>query len=693
MSLVLPTRPPPRILLLEDSDIDAELIGIHLERAPLHCELLRATRRHEFEQALDHGPVDLVLADYSLPDFDGLAALDLVRERQPQVPFVFVSGIGGEELATNALRRGATDYVMKRNLSRLAGSITRALAEARERAERQRVETALQESEANVRLAVDAAQLGLWQYDGDTAEFAWDERCQRMLDAVGRHQMPLAEFLGHVLPEDREALHAALERTLRGTVATDGDATALVHECRLTGPAGSPRWVVMRGQKRGATAGGRPRLTGLLQDVSEQHRLQAALREANVELEARVAERTRELTAEIAERSRVEDTLRQMQRLEAIGQLTSGVAHDFNNLLMVVISNISLISRLLEPQAGLDPRVPMRLASMRDAAKRGATLTRQLLAFSRRQRLEPQAVDFNEIVLGMRDLLQTTIGGAVHLQTELADGLWRAMVDPTQLELIILNLAINARDAMEVGGSLRVRTANVTLAQPPGRPEEPEPGDYVSLSVIDTGTGMSEEVLSKAFEPFFTTKEVGKGSGLGLAQAYGFAKQSGGGVRIDTQVGQGTAVHVFMPRARVTEDAQAAPPPPLLPEPLPPGRGKAGPSVLVVDDDHAVREATTSLLQLHGFQVTETSDGEAALALAAERDDFELVVADFAMPRMNGAELARGLRKVRPQLPVVFMTGYSDLGALEDVPEEYVLQKPIDDNALVARLSLLLDKR
>ncbi|MES1163152.1 MAG: response regulator, partial [Rhizobacter sp.] len=314
------------------------------------------------------------------------------------------------------------------------------------------------------------------------------------------------------------------------------------------------------------------------------------------------------------------------------------------------------------------------------------TLTRQLLAFSRRQRLEPQAVDFNEIVLGMRDLLQTTIGGSVHLQNELAEGLWHAMVDPTQLELIILNLAINARDAMEVGGSLRVRTANVTLQHPPARPEEPEPGDYVSLSVIDTGTGMTAEVLDKAFEPFFTTKEVGKGSGLGLAQAYGFAKQSGGGVRIDTRPGQGTSVHVFMPRARPGAQPASVPLHCAEPEPTPYGRAKAGPSVLVVDDDHAVREATTSLLQLHGFRVTETADGAAALALAAQRDDFELVVADFAMPRMNGAELARGLHKLRPRLPVVFMTGYSDLGALEDVPEEYVLQKPIDDSELVARL-------
>jgi CheY-like chemotaxis protein len=353
-----------------------------------------------------------------------------------------------------------------------------------------------------------------------------------------------------------------------------------------------------------------------------------------------------------------------------------------------VLSNIALIERLLGQQGGLEPRVATRLDSMRDAANRGATLTRQLLAFSRRQRLEPQTVDFNEIVTGMRDLLQTTLGGSVNLQTALADDLWPALVDPTQIEMVVLNLAINARDAMEVGGNLTVQTANVTLRDPPARPEEPEPGDYVVLGVADTGTGMSAEVLAKAFEPFFTTKDVGKGSGLGLAQVYGFAKQSGGGVRIETAAGRGTTIHVYLPRAAAAKPAAAqpaaAPTAPASP------RKRAPRRLLLVDDDEGVREATAALLGLHGFEIAEAADGLAALACVRAQPEIEAVLADFAMPRMNGAELARQLRELRPDLPVLFMTGFAELGALDDVPEDFVLSKPIAEADLVARLGRLL---
>jgi signal transduction histidine kinase len=425
-----------------------------------------------------------------------------------------------------------------------------------------------------------------------------------------------------------------------------------------------------------------------VRDVTEQRALQQALRDANQELELRVAERTRELTAEIRERGKVEDTLRQMQRLEAVGQLTSGVAHDFNNLLTIVLNNLTLVDRLLAQKGTIEPRVSDRLAAMRTAANRGATLTRQLLAFSRRQRLEPQTVNFNEIISGMRDLLQTTLGGSVNLQTELADDLWPALADPTQIEMVVLNLAINARDAMEVGGSLEVQTANRTLVEPPSRPEAPEPGDYVVLSVTDTGSGMSDEVLAKAFEPFFTTKEIGKGSGLGLAQVFGFAKQSGGGARIETRAGHGTSVHVYLPRSDGRRaDAVASATVAAVPSPARFGSTRA---LLLVDDDDGVREATAALLSLHGFRIIEAADGASALAQARARDDIDAVIADFAMPRMNGAELARQLRTLRPDLPVLFMTGFAELGALDDVPEDFVLQKPIAENELVARLDRLL---
>jgi signal transduction histidine kinase len=280
----------------------------------------------------------------------------------------------------------------------------------------------------------------------------------------------------------------------------------------------------------------------------------------NEELEQRVGERTAELAAanrqllgQIAERERVESTLRQMQRLEAVGQLTSGVAHDFNNLLTVVLGNIGFLEKEFAAK-GINGKSEQRLGYMRVAAERGAKLTDQLLSFSRRARLEPRPVDLNDVVTGMRDLLQSTIGGSIPIETARCAGLWPALVDPAQLELAVLNLAINARDAMQVGGTLRVETSNATCGLPTAA-EAPPPGSYVVVGVSDTGAGMTDEVRAKAFEPFFTTKEVGKGSGLGLSQVLGFAKQSGGGVSIDSSPGVGTTVHIYLPRAEAIPTA------------------------------------------------------------------------------------------------------------------------------------------
>lgn len=273
------------------------------------------------------------------------------------------------------------------------------------------------------------------------------------------------------------------------------------------------------------------------------------IRRGEALLERRVLERTGELEAanrqladQITEREKAEHALRQAQRLEAVGQLTSGVAHDFNNLLTVIIGNVEQILKRTD-----DPSLRKRLAMMAEASRRGAQLTAQMLAFSRRQKLEPRPVDLNETVRSMKDLLQSTIGGTVHiLEPELAEDLWPAMIDPTQIELVILNLAINARDAMDVGGTLKIQTANV-VADAPSTPEEPPAGDHVMVSVADDGSGMSDEVLARVFEPFFTTKAVGKGSGLGLSQVYGLAKQSGAELRSRQRLGVAQQSGFFCP--------------------------------------------------------------------------------------------------------------------------------------------------
>ena len=419
-------------------------------------------------------------------------------------------------------------------------------------------------------------------------------------------------------------------------------------------------------------------------------RRQYECRRLNEELESRVQERTselaaanRQLLAQMEERERVESTLRQMQRLEAVGQLTSGVAHDFNNLLTVVLGNIAFLERGLDG-AGIDGKLTQRLGHMRMAAERGAKLTDQLLSFSRRQRLEPRSIEINACITGMRDLLHSTMGGSIHIEAQLGAGVWPALVDPTQLELAVLNLAINARDAMNGNpGRLTIKTDNVTLG-PPVRPEEPPAGDYVVVCVADTGSGMPDEVRSKAFEPFFTTKGIGKGSGLGLSQVLGFAKQSGGGLKLDTRVGEGTAISIYLPRSdSVSVQAPGG-------RSAQPERHVGGATILLVDDDAAVREITAATLQEMGYATLEAGSGGAALELMEKLPDIELILVDFAMPGMNGAELARQVHIKRPMLPILFITGYADRAALAGVSEERIVGKPFTDDEIATKVQAAL---
>ena len=412
------------------------------------------------------------------------------------------------------------------------------------------------------------------------------------------------------------------------------------------------------------------------------------------------------LVEQMEERERAEAALRQAQRIEAVGRLTGGVAHDFNNLLTVVLGNIELLSSAVPP----DPHSQGLLAAMRSAAERGATLTGQLLAFARRQPLVPRPIDLNAVVAGMQDLLKSALGSAVRIETWPAPDLWPAMADATQIELVVLNLTINARDAMPRGGVLTIETANAPVG-PPRRESEPVEGEYVAVTVRDNGVGMTADVLARAFEPFFTTKPPGSGSGLGLSQVYGTARQSGGGMRIESAPGVGTAVTIYLPRATVMQELPAPPPP--APSPHVPstsgldasdgrvlgpalGTTVLGPvlgTVLVVDDDPAVRATTVDVLCDLGYDVREAGGGAEALDMLRCDSQIEVLLTDVVMPAMNGAELARLARGVRSRLTILFMSGYTDPEEITGALRRYrLVRKPFLPSQLATQIEAALSE-
>ncbi len=395
----------------------------------------------------------------------------------------------------------------------------------------------------------------------------------------------------------------------------------------------------------------------------DRERWTAQLEDLVWERTQQLEEKNKELRAEIAERKQAEAALQQAQKMELIGQMTGGVAHDFNNLLTGVLGNLELAGRRTE-----DDKIRRYLAGATQAAHRGAKLTAQLLAFSRTQRLQTEPTDLNALVSGMGDLLFRTIGSTVRIETVLQKGLWSAMIDGSQIELVILNLAINARDAMPGGGRLTITTSNAGRNEP-NRPLELIADDYVVVSVCDTGLGMTEEVQKKAFEPFFTTKAVGSGTGLGLSQVYGIAKQTGGAVRIDSSLGKGTTVAVYLPRAlslpihKAEEETVTA---------VPTGHA----TILVADDDRDVRELLVSCLDSLGYCVLAASSGPLAIEMIEKNTSIELLMVDIAMPEMNGIEVARVVSAKRPDLPIVYMTGYIGSSKLDGVEQRRLMKKP-----------------
>ncbi|WP_430635637.1 response regulator [Sphingomonas hankookensis] len=418
-------------------------------------------------------------------------------------------------------------------------------------------------------------------------------------------------------------------------------------------------------------------------EIEERRRAEDRLREFNETLEQRVQN-------EIAERARAEDALRQAQKMEAVGQLTGGIAHDFNNLLTIVTGNVEMATRAIEGSDSASPRALRALGNALKGAERAAALTQRLLAFSRRQPLAPKPLDADRLVAGMSDLIQRSLGETMKLEIVTNPGLWRVEADPNQLESAILNLAVNARDAMPGGGTLTIETANARLDEGYAGEHAVAPGQYVVIAVTDTGVGMSKETLARVFEPFFTTKEVGKGTGLGLSMVYGFTKQSGGHIKVYSEEGHGTTIRIYLPRllsdAPVEEEKA-----PAVAE-----RSRGHELILVVEDDDGVRDYTAGCLRELGYRVCEAGDGPSALRLIdAHPEPFDLLFTDVVMPGMTGRDLAEEARLRMPGLKVLYTSGYTRNaivhgGRLDEGVE--MISKPFTYAALAQRIADVLDR-
>ena len=570
----------------------------------------------------------------------------------------------------------------ERQIAILFSDITaRRVAEDRLRAS----EALARDNAERVQLALAAgAIIGTWHWDLPTDRFTVDEAFARAfgLDpALGRKGIPLARIVATVHPDDQAGLANAIDEA----IARGG---AYAHQYRVLRADGRYYWIEANGRVDRAPSGMPLSFPGVLIDVdarraveAERDRAAAALRTLNETLEQRITERTAELM-------HAEEALRQSQKMEAVGQLTGGLAHDFNNLLTGVTGSLELLQTRIAQ--GRIKDVDRYVNAAQGAAKRAAALTHRLLAFSRRQTLDPKPTDINRLVRGMAELIGRTMGPEITVEPAVGTArLWPTLVDPGQLENALLNLCINARDAMPDGGKLTIETANCCWDQRIGRERDLPPGQYVSLCVSDTGTGMTPEVIAKAFDPFFTTKPIGMGTGLGLSMIYGFAKQSGGQARIHSQVGQGTTVCLYLPR-HLGDAEMAEPDSELANAP----RAEDGQTVLVVDDEPTVRMLVTEVLEDLGYTAIEAADGAAGLKVLQSDVRIDLLVTDVGLPGgMNGRQVADAARVARPGLKVLFITGYAENAVLSHGhldPGMHVLTKPFAMEALASRIKDLI---
>ena len=623
-----------RVLMVEDRSDDALLVIRELTGGGYQVESERVETAEAMRAALREHSWDLVISDYSMPNFSAPAALSVLRESGLDIPFIIVSGTVGEEVAVSALKAGAHDFLSKMGLSRLVPAVDRELREAASRRERRKTEEQLRQSTGAMTALFAASPLPIVVMDAEGRVQQWNPAAERTFG------WSASEVLGKPVPFVAPAQQADYNDRMR----------------RLLAGEPLPAEEVERVHKDG-----RP----LLLNVSA-----AALRDAHGEVSGIMT-----IVADVTEQRRLEEQFRQAQKMEAVGRLAGGIAHDVNNVLTAITGYSTL---LLADLAESDHRRG-DVQEILNAAERAGSFTRQLLAFSRKQVVQPTVLDLNALTTELQKLLRRVVSENIELKLELEPELPRVLADRGQIEQILINLVVNARDAMPKGGTITIRTRFVTSTGRTGENDFGLPsGDWVGIELSDTGVGIPPENMDRLFEPFFTTKEVGKGTGLGLSTVYGIVQQTGGHIRVTSEVGRGSTFRIFLTPTRRTATSLRPPPPEVRPV-----VGNA--HVLVVEDDAAIRNVIRRTLERAQYVVATVERPSAALDLLARGDRYDCLVTDLMLPEMSGLELLEQVRQRHPDLKALYISGYTeaDVDGQSDTP---LLEKPFTPWDLLRKL-------